>query len=74
MSEEQLIHHLQCWLFRHAQIKWKKSPYETAELFKKYKLYEFVNDCYGLLHVSSYECALDELEAILNANGVRVYG
>ena len=73
MSREQEINHLKCWLFRNATLRWNKSPSETAELFKKYSLYKFVADCYDILHVSSYECALDELERVLNANGVKVY-
>ena len=73
MSKEQEINLMKCWLFRQATLRWKKSPTETATLFKQYSLYKFISDCYELLHVSSYECALDELEEILKANGVKLY-
>jgi len=73
MTNEQLIHHMQCWLFRNAQTKWRKSPKETAELFDKFSLFKYIEDCYEILHVSSYQSALNDLEEILSANGVNVY-
>ena len=73
MPKEFEINLMKCWLFRHAVLKWQLSRIETAELFKKYGLYKFITDSYELLHVSSYECALDELERVPAANGVNVY-
>ena len=32
----------------------------------------FIDECYELLHVSSYACALEDVEEILKANGVNV--
>ena len=63
MSERQKdIADMQCWVFRMAQSKWKMTAKECAELFK----------CYDLLHVSSYNNALEDVEDILRANGVNV--
>ena len=73
MNTEHLIHHMQCWLFRNAQTKWNKTPAETAQLFDKYALFKYIEDCYEILHVSSYLSALNDLEEILAANGVDVY-
>jgi hypothetical protein len=61
---------MQCWVFRMAQMKWKLSPKECTELFKKYDILGFISECYELLHVSSYACALEDVEDILSANGV----
>jgi len=72
MTDAQLIHHMQVWLFRHAQTKWGKTPQETAELFKKYSLFEYVCECYDYLHLSSYSLALENLEAILTKKGVKI--
>ena len=73
MSKEQEINLMKCWLFRNATIRWKLSPAQTANLFKKYGFYQFVTDCYELLHVSGYDCALDELENVLAVNGEKIY-
>jgi len=71
-QDEKGIADMQCWVFRKAQVKWHKTPAECAELFAKYDLLGFIEECYGLLHVSSYRHALDEVEEILRCNGVEV--
>ena len=48
------------------------SAMDQKELFAKYDLLGFIEECYGLLHVSSYRHALDEVEEILRCNGVEV--
>lgn len=73
MSGRQLdIADMQCCGFRMAQSKWQMTPKECAELFKKYDIFGFISECYELLHVSSYNCALEDVEDILKANGVNV--
>lgn len=70
MNKRQLgIANIQYWVFRMAQSKWKMTPKECAELFKKYDILGFISECYELLHISSYNCALED---ILKANGVNV--
>ena len=73
MSQEQIaIADMQCWVFRHAQKKWRLSPSACADLFKKYDLLGYIAECYDLLHVSSYQCALDDIEDILHHKEVAV--
>lgn len=61
---------MQCWVFRHAQKKWNLSPADCAEIFRKYDLLGYIADCYGILHVSSYDRVLKDVEEILLRNGV----
>lgn len=63
---------MQCWVFRMAQTKWRMSPDECANLFKKYDLFGFIADCYDSLHLSSYSCALADVEELLRNRGVVV--
>lgn len=73
MSQEQInISHMQCWLFRLAQSKWNKSAEETAALFKKHDIFTFIADCYDTLHLSSYQHALTDIEALLIQKGVAI--
>ena len=73
MSAEQIgIADMQCWVFRKAQKKWNISAPECAEIFRKYDVLGFISDCYGLLHVSGYQHALDEVETYLAAKEVRI--
>ena len=73
MSRREMdIADMQCWVFRMAQQKWNMKASDCADLFKKYDLLGFISECYELLHVSSYEHALSDVEDILHANGVSV--
>lgn len=73
MSQYQIdIADMQCWIFRMAQTKWHLSPEECASIFKQYDIFGFINKCYDILHLSSYECALDDVEELLKNKGVVV--
>lgn len=64
------IDDMQCWLFRMAQKRWNKSPEACAKIFEENQIFDFISDCYDYLHLSSYECALDEVETMLKNRGV----
>ena len=73
MTQEQInIADMQCWLFREAQIKWHLDSKYCSELFEKYDLLGYISECYDLLHLNSYQCALQDLEDILKSKGVDV--
>lgn len=60
---------MQCWVFRMAQKKWKLNPEECAAIFKKYEVLDFISSCYDILHLSSYQCALEDIEETLKNKG-----
>ena len=73
MSEHEIdVADMQCWVFRMAQTKWKKSPEECAKIFQENNIMGFISDCYDILHLSSYECVLDDVEELLKNRGVAV--
>lgn len=73
MSQYQIdVADMQCWVFRMAQIRWNLSPEECASVFKKNDILGFIERCYDILHLSSYECALDDVEEMLRNRGVVV--
>ena len=73
MSEYNIdIADMQCWIFRMAQTRWKMSAKDCTELFKKYNILGFIADCYDILHLNSYECALNDVETLLKNRGVTV--
>ncbi len=52
-----------------AQKKWNITSAACAELFIKYDLLGYVSECYDLLHLSSYQVALKDIEDILRSHG-----
>ncbi len=73
MSQEQIaIADMQCWIFRKAQRKWQKTPQECARLFRQFDILGYIRDCYDILHMSSYDRALQDVEELLHRSGVQV--
>lgn len=73
MGKDQIgIADMQCWIFRHAQRDWNLSPAQCADLFKQYDILGYIAECYDILHVSSYQSALDEARDILASKGVSI--
>lgn len=71
MTETRSINHMKCYLFRMAQEKWKISPSDTAKIFKDNSILEYITECYDYLHLSSYQLALSDIEAILKSRGAK---
>lgn len=71
-NKQKEIADMQCTVFRKAQKKWNISASKCTELFKKYELLSFIKECYELLHVSSYDCVVNDLEDILKNKGVNL--
>lgn len=61
---------MQCWVFRLAQKKWNISAKKCTEIFKKYDILRYIEECYDKLHVSGYQAALEDVEDILAGNGL----
>ena len=73
MSQYQIdIADMQCWVFRMAQRKWNISANDCVAIFKQHDVLGFIARCYDILHLSSYECALEDVEEMLRNRGVTV--
>ena len=72
MSDEKLIHHMETWLFYHAQNKWGITSEETVDVFNKYGVFDYISDCYDYLHLSSYDLALENIEELLKNKGADI--
>lgn len=73
MSNRDLdIADMKCWVFHMAQVRWNMTPKNCAEIFKRYNVLKFIEECYDLLHLSSYECALNDVEELLRNQGVKI--
>ena len=71
MSGKQLdIADMKCWVFRMAQLRWNMSPKQCAQLFVKYDVLGFIEECYDLLSLNSYEYVVNDIEVLLQNKGV----
>lgn len=73
MNERNIdIEDMQCWVFRMAQTRWKMPAKKCAKLFKEYDIWEFIEECYDILHLNSYNCVLNDIEVLLKNKWVTV--
>ena len=56
-------------LFVEAKKRWGLTMAECADLFDRYDLDSFIEDCYEAFHVQGDETNLDEIEEYLAAKG-----
>ncbi len=66
------ILYMQMRLFHMFCDKYQMTARYANELFIKNKIWEYIDKCYDLLHLSGDEVAMDDIIHILNKNGVKL--
>lgn len=66
------IQEMKCFVFRIAQKRWNISPQKCAEIFDQCKVYDFIQECYDILHLSGYECVVNDIENIMRTQGITI--
>ena len=73
MKEQDIdIADMQCWIFRMAQTRWEKSPEECTKIFQDNNVFDYLSKCYNILHLSSYDRALHDVEDFLRNRGIQI--
>ena len=70
MSEQTEIVFMQARLLRLASEEWHISVQKVNELFNKYDILQFVEDCYGVFHMEGDYAVFEEIKAVLKNKGV----
>lgn len=69
MSERSQITYMQVRIARMATEKWNISIAEAARIFQRYRVFEFIRDCYGIFHVEGDDAVWEEIVPYLKARG-----
>ena len=67
---EQEIIHMEARIFRMFTEQTGLSPKAAAEVFAQGEVLPFIRECYGILHLSSDLCALEDVMLMLKTKGV----
>ena len=62
---------LEARVFRKFCEQVKVSPIEANKLFDRYGIWEYMEDAYDMLHLSSDECTIEDIIEILKVNSVQ---
>lgn len=69
---ESEILNMQIRIIRQFGERNNKTPEECAKIFKVNGIWEYIRNCYDMLHLSSDECVLSDIMQILHLRGGKV--
>ena len=72
MNEEQQILFMQIRLIRMVSEKLGITLKQTAELFDKFKVLQFIRDCWGIFHVEGDNAVYEEIREYLISKGAAI--
>lgn len=72
MSEKLQILFMQTRLIRLAAEKWNTSVIKSNDIFAKYDIFQFIEDCFGIFHMEGDAAVLDEIGLLLCNKGVDI--
>lgn len=69
MSEKQQILYMQTRMIRNASEKWNRPIEIISELFEKYNVLQYIEDCFELFHIEGDEAVLEDITEYLENKG-----
>lgn len=72
MSEKSEIVFMQVRLLRLASEEWHMSIQKVNELFDKYSILKFIEECYGVFHMEGDYAVFDEIRTLLKNKGANL--
>ncbi len=70
MNERQQIIYMQTRIMRLASEEWNKPVDIIAGLFKKYKVFQYIEEGFGIFHVEGDEAVMEDVVTYLKNKGV----
>lgn len=72
MSENQQITYMQARIVRLAAEEWNMSIKDIGSLFERFKVLQFIRECFGILHMEGDYAVLDDIVEYLDNKGVKI--
>ena len=72
MEEKRQILFMQVRLLKMASEKFKLSLADTARLFKKYDVLQYIRKCYGLFHLEGDLAIFEDVKEYLIIRGAKI--
>lgn len=71
MGEKQQIIYMQTRIIRRASEEWKKSMEEISEIFTRYNVLQYIEQCFDMFHMEGDEAILADIEEYLKNKGMQ---
>lgn len=72
MSEKSQIIFMQTRLVRLASEKWNTTIFKSNDIFAKYNIFQFIEECFGIFHMEGDEAVFDDIERLLRNKEVDI--
>lgn len=72
MSEKSQIIFMQTRLIRIASEEWNISIQKANEIFDKYSILRYIEECFGIFHMEGDYAVFDDIQTLLKNKGVDV--
>ena len=61
MNEKQQLLYMQTRVLRLASEEWNRPMEEIAEIFDRYQVLQYIEECFGIFHVQGDEAILEDI-------------
>lgn len=72
MSEKSQIVFMQVRLLRLAAEEWNTTIQKANEIFDKYNLLKFIEECFDVFHMEGDCAVFEEIQTVLRCRGVNI--
>lgn len=72
MNEKSQIVFMQVRLLRMAAEEWHTTIQKANEIFDKYNLLKFIEECFDVFHMEGNRAVFEEIQTVLRCKGVDI--
>lgn len=73
MSEKAQIVFMQTRMLRLASEEWNTTIQKVNELFDKYSILKFIEECFDVFHMEGDRAVFEEIQTVLRCKGVNIH-
>lgn len=74
MEEQQQIIYMQTRIVRLASERWNMSIKDVVEMFSRFEVLQYIENCFGIFHMEGDEVILEDVTEYIRNKGAVVHG
>ena len=74
MEEQQQIIYMQTRIVRLASERWNMSIKDVVEMFSRFEVLQYIENCFGIFHMEGDEVILEDVTEYIRNKGAVMHG
>lgn len=74
VGEQQQIIYMQIRIVRLASERWNMAIEDIVEMFSRYQVFSYIEECFGIFHVEGDEAILEDVIGYMRNKGAVIHG